>query len=181
MTQQGSYQKIMASDPVILEELVYKYSDALVRYAYCLVGNAATAEDIAEEAYASLLMKNLRFYAMEQARSWLYKCVHSKAVDYRRKHWREVPLCDVEAVLTASDMEQSFWKKEQNAQVYRCIELLPRQYRQVLVLSYFDGFSVPEICRILGKSAKQVYNLQSRAKSTLKSYLIKEGFDYEEF
>ncbi len=181
MTQHGSYQKIKASDPVILEELIYQYSDALVRYAYCLVGNAATAEDLMEEAYAALLVKNPTFYALEQARSWLYKCVHGKAVDHVRKHWREVPLCDVENVLTASDMEQSFAKKESNRQVYRCMERLPGQYRQVLVLSYFDGFSVSEICRILGKSAKQVYNLQSRAKAALKDILIKEGFSYEEF
>ncbi len=181
MTQQGSYQKTKASDPIFFEELVYRYSDALVRYAYGLVGSAATAEDIMEEAYAALLVKNPSFYSAEQARSWLYKSVHGKAVDHLRRHWREIPLSDVENVLAASDMEQSFLEKEQNKQVYRCMENLPRQYRQVLILSYFDGFSVPEIGQILGKNTKQVYNLQSRAKAALKEIMLKEGFNYEEF
>ncbi len=175
MTQNGSYQKILVNDPIILEELIYNYSDALVRYAYCLVGSAATAEDLMEEAFAALLVKRLSFYSVEQIRSWLYKCVHGKAVYYLRKHRREIPLSDVENVLTASDMEQSFFRKERNKLIFRCMQALPQQYRQVLSLSYFEGFSVPEICQILGKNPKQVYNLQARAKSALKEILLKEG------
>ncbi len=180
MNKNGSYLKIKSNDPIILEELIYSYSDALVRYAYCYVGSSAAAEDIMEDAFAALFVKKLTFYAPEQARSWLYKCVHGKAVDYLRRHKRQVPLCDVENVLAGSDMEQSFYKKERNQLLYRSIQALPGQYRQVLILSYFDGFSVPEICQILGKNAKQVYNLLSRAKAALKEILIKEGYNYEE-
>ncbi len=175
MTPNGSYQTVMANDPIILEELVYNYSDALTRYAYCLVRSSAVAEDLMEDAFAALLAKKLRFYSVEQARSWLYKCVHGKAVDYLRKHRREVPLSDVENVLVGSDMEQSFLKKERNAAIFRSMQALPEQYRQVLFLSYFDGFSVPEICQILGKKPKQIYNLQARAKNALKEILLKEG------
>ncbi len=181
MNKSGSYPKIMANDPIVLEELIYSYSDALVRYAYCYVGSSASAEDIMEDAFAALLVKNLSFYSLEQARSWLYKCVHGKAVDYLRRHRREIPLCDVENVLAGSDMEQSFLRKERNQVLFRSIQSLPRQYRQVLTLSYFDGFCVPEICQILGKNAKQVYNLQTRAKTALKEILLKEGFCDEEF
>ncbi len=175
MTQNGSYPTITANDPIILEELIYRYSDALVRYGYCQVGNSATAEDLMEEAFATLLMKKHTFYSLEQARTWLYKCVHGKAVDYLRKHRREIPLSDVENVLSATDMEQSFLRKERNAIVFRSMQALPRQYRQVLSLSFFDGFSVPEICQILGMKPKQIYNLQSRAKAALKEILLKEG------
>ncbi len=181
MTKEGSCQILSPNDPVFLEALIYDYSDALMRYAYCYVGSSAAAEDIMEDAFAELLLKNRRFYAPEQARSWLYKCVHGKSVDYLRRHRRDIPLCDVENVLAGSDMEQSFFRKEQNKLLFRCMQLLPRQYRQVLSLSYFDSFSVPEICRILGKKPKQVYNLLSRARGALKDILIKEGFHYEEF
>ncbi len=180
MAEHGSCQKIYPNDPEVLEKLIHTYSDALVRYAYCQMGNAAAAEDIMEDAFAALLFQKLSFHSMEQVRSWLYKCVHGKAVDYRRKHWREVPLCDVENVLSISSMEENYEQRERSTLVYRCMQYLPTQYRQVLALNYFDGFSVPEICQILDRNPKQIYNLLSRAKSTLKEILLKEGFCYEE-
>lgn len=44
----------------------------------------------------------------------------------------------------------------------------------------FDGFSVKEICHVLKKSAKQVYNLLTRARAALKEILIKEGYSHED-
>ncbi len=179
MTQNGSYQKILANDPAVLEQLIYMYSDALVRYAYCIVRNASVAEDVVEEAYATLLMKNKAFSSMEQVRAWLYKTVRSRAVDQlRRGHY--VPLCDVENVLQDGDMESRFLSRERNAVVYTCMQNLPEQYRQVLLLSYFEEFSVEQIAVILGKTKKQVYNLLTRARAAIKELLIKEGFSYED-
>lgn len=63
--------------------------------------------------------------------------------------------------------------------LYRAMQLLPDMYREVLYMSYFNGFTVQEICHILKKSAKQVYNLLARARSTLKNILVKEGFAHE--
>ncbi len=180
MTQAGSSHSIYSTDPKALEQLIYMYSDALVRYAYLYVGSSAAAEDVMEEAFVSLLLKKRVFLSMEQARSWLYKTVRSKAIDYLRRHKREVPLEDVENVLMGGDMESAFLDKERNAAVFTCLQKLPRQYREVLQLSYFDEFSVKEICDILKCSTKQVYNLLSRARADLKVELLKEGFSYED-
>ncbi len=170
---------IKANDPEVLEKLIYMYSDALVRYAYSYVRNAAAAEDFMEDAFASLYIKKQSFASYEQMRAWLYKCVHGKAVDYIRRK-KPIPLEDVEHVLSGGDMESAFLSKERNALIFRCIQQLPQQYRDVLQLSYFDEFSVNDICAILRKSPKQVYNLLSRARVALKQILIKEGYSHED-
>ncbi len=175
MTKAGSCQIIRSEDPQVLEQLIYLYSDALVRYAYCYVGSSTVAEDMMEDAFVALLVKKRVFLSLEQARTWLYKTVRSKSVDYLRRHKREVPLEDVENVLSGGDMESVFLSKERNTAVYTCMQKLPQQYRAVLQLSYFDEFSVSQICEILKLSAKQVYNLLARAKTTLKALLIQEG------
>ena len=96
----SSYCPDPAKDPRVITYLVHTYSDALVRYAYCYVNNATVAEDIMEDAFAALLVKGGKFHNMEQIRAWLYKTVRNRAVDYLRRHKREVPLCDVENVLS---------------------------------------------------------------------------------
>ena len=58
---------------------------------------------------------------------------------------------------------------------------LPVQYKDVLYLRYIDGFTLPELSRILKKNSKQVYNLLARAKPALKKLLNEEGVFNEEF
>ena len=60
------------------------------------------------------------------------------------------------------------------------MQQLPEQYRQVLQLTYFDGFDVEQITVITKKSKKQVYNLLTRARSSLGKLLIKEGISDED-
>jgi RNA polymerase sigma-70 factor (ECF subfamily) len=60
------------------------------------------------------------------------------------------------------------------------MQKLPEQYRQVLQLIYLEDFSVPEVCTILGKDPKQIYNLLTRARSSLRTELEKEGITHED-
>lgn len=177
---ESSYRRDPENMTLNLENLVYTYSDALVRYAYCYVGNADVAEEVTEDAFAAYCVKHQQFQSMEQARAWLYKAVRSRAVDYLRFHKRHVPLDDVQEVLSCRGPLEDLLVKERNDAIYRCMQALPRQYRAVLQLQYFDEFDIAQICKIMGKSKKQVYNLLTRAKSALKEYLIKEGISGED-
>ena len=164
-----------------LEYWVRTCADPLIRYAFSITGSSAAAEDAMEDAFAALLVKGGTFHSPQQLRAWLYKTTRSKAVDYLRHHKREVPLYDLENVLCAPDPEADTFLQQRNQRLYACMQQLPLQYRQVLVLTYFDDFDVSQICVILGKTKKQVYNLLARAKASLKELLIKEGITYEGF
>ena len=176
----SSYRRYLANNTETLEMLVHSYSDALVRYAYTYVGSAAAAEDIMEDAFATYLVKKVEFDSKEQIRCWLYKTVRSRAVDYLRRHRREVSLEDMETLLHTPDPAEDLITRERNAALYRSLQSLPRQYRDVLQLHYLDGFAVEQICTILGKSPKQVYNLLARAKTSMKKSLLEEGITHED-
>ena len=176
----SSYRRFQQGDPKYLNEFICTYSDSLVRFAYSLVRNSAAAEDVAAEAIAIFYAKPSRFPDEYRMRAYLYKVARSKAMDYLRHHRDEIPLEDVENVLGSGDPQQDLLKKERDAAIYRCLQRLPDQYRQVLQLNFFDGFSVLQICSILGKNSKQVYNLLARAKSSLKQFLEEEGITYED-
>ena len=176
----AGYQRYLANNAQTLELLVHSYSDALVRYAYSYVGDAAAAEDIMEDAFALYIVKKIEFDSKEQLRCWLYKTVRSRAVDYLRRHRREVSLERLETVLSVPDPFEDLAKRERNAILFRNMQKLKQDYRAVLQLHYLEGFRVEQICEILNKSPKQVYNLLFRARSSLKELLIKEGITYEE-
>lgn len=167
-------------EPGVLEDIIRTYAQPLIRYAYTLIGSSTAAEDAMEDAIAALCIKTGSFKSQEQLRSWLYKTTRNKAIDHLRRHKKEVPLSDVENVLHTWDAEQDLLVRERNCRLYACMQKLPQQYRDVLQLSYFEGFEVDEICMILHKNTKQVYNLLARAKASLKELLIKEGVSHED-
>ena len=175
----SSYRRFLAAQGDI-GALVQTYSDALVRFAYSYVRSLDVAEDLAAEAIAVLLFKKKQFPDEAHLRAYLYKILRNKALDYLRRHRDVLPLEDVENILGGGDPQQDLLLKERNAALYRCMQKLPEQYRQVLQLTYLEDFSIPEVCTILGRTNKQVYNLLSRARSALKEHLEKEGITHED-
>jgi RNA polymerase sigma-70 factor (ECF subfamily) len=175
-----SSYRLNLKDPGVLEYWVETYSEPLVRYAYSIVRSSAAAEDAMEDAFAALLIKKHHFSSPQQLRTWLYKTTHNKAVDYLRSHKREVPLEDVENVLASADPASHVALQERNRTIYLCMQRLPQQYREVLILTYFESFSITDVCAVMRKSKKQVYNLLARAKIALKELLIQEGITHEE-
>lgn len=174
------YAQYLDGDESSLEQLVQLYSDGLVRFAYCFVKDSAVAEDVAADAFATLIIRRKRFFQRASFKTYLYKIARNKCLDYLRYHRRFVPLDDVSNVLTSGDIENSVEICERSQTLYRCIQELNAQYRTVLTLVYIEGFSVDETAGITGKNVKQIYNLLARAKQALKQLLINEGINYED-
>ena len=177
---ESSYRRFLQGDRQALEEMIRTYSDALVRFAYSYVRNSSAAEDVAEECFAVLFMRRKHFDQESQLRSYLYKVARSKCIDYLRRHKREVPLEDVENVLSFGSTEEGYLRKYRDERLYVCMQALPEQYREVLQLTYLSGFSLEQTCRIMGKSRKQIYNLHARAKIALRTLLEQEGITHED-
>ena len=60
------------------------------------------------------------------------------------------------------------------------MEKLPKQYQEVLLLHYFGGYTIEEMCKLLKKESKQIYNLLARAKLSFKQHLKMDGMHYED-
>lgn len=178
-TGTDSYLRFLKGEEAALEELICTYSDALIRFAFCYVGSSAVAEDVMEDALTDVLMKGKHFADEAHFKAYLYKAVRHRSINYLRRHRKNVPLEDVENILCVQGPEEHSLLKERSDIVYGCIQAMPEQYRQVLTLHYFDGFSVEQIGVILSKNKKQVYNLLSRARVALRKMLEKVGISHE--
>ena len=169
------YLQYVSGNADALGQLVEMYSDGLVRFAYCFVASSDVAEDVMEETFATVVATKRRFSPRATFKNYLYKIARTKCIEYIRFHRRFVPLNDLENVLVFDDVEADVEKLEVKRALYKCLQRLPREYRDVLQLAYLEGFETQEICAIMRKNTKQVYNLLARAKQSLKNLLEKEG------
>ena len=178
----SSYRRYLDGDDNGITEIVSAYKDGLILYLNGYVRSIHLAEELAEDTFFRLVAKKPWFSGRCSFKTWLYTIGRNMATDHLRRHRREIdtPVEELENYLAEeADLERSYIREEQKRQLHRAIRRLHSDYRQILYLLHFEGFSNREAGLILHKSERQVRNLLYRAKQALKSELEKEGFTYE--
>lgn len=179
----NSYRRFLDGDDKGLAELVRDYKDGLILYLSGFVNNIFIAEELMEETFFKLITKKPKFKEKYSFKTWLYTIGRNVAIDYIRHHsmFSNISIEEMENYLSDEyDLEKSYIVEERKIAVHRALKKIHLEYRQILWLIYFEGFSSAEAAVIMKKSSRQAKNLVYRAKNALKSELEKEEFIYEE-
>ena len=178
-----SYDKFLSGDKTGMLELIEAYRDGLILFLNTYVHDLDRAEDLAEDVFAKLVVKKPKFKGESAFSTWLYAIARNIALDSLSHDNRRVSAApeDIEHISDSeADAAELYLQGERKAIVHRALGRINAEYRQVIYLSYFEGFSNTEIAAILKKSRRQVEQLLYRAKSALKQELEKEGFGSED-
>ena len=166
-----------------LVEIIRDYKDGLILYLNSFVGNIHTAEELAEDTFVLLGIKKPKDKGKGSFRTWLYTIGRNVAIDYLRRNSKRAEIsideCS-ELVSEEQDLELSYIQEERKITVHRAMRKLKSEYRQILWLIYFEGFSNKEAAAVMKKSVHNVETLVYRARRSLKSQLEMGGFVYEE-
>ena len=180
----SSYRRFLDGDDKGIAEIVEEYKDGLILYLNGYVNNIFIAEELTEDTFFRLITKKPRYSGKSTFKSWLYAIGRNVAVDYIRHNSKklQIPIEDMENYLSEElSLEQSYIKEERKIIVHKALSKLTTDYRTILWLVFFEGFSNKEAAIVLKKNDRQIKDLLYRAKQSLKSKLEKEGFIYEEF
>ena len=153
--------------------LARRYAPAVYRLAYARTGSRADAEDVMQEVFLRLVQAKPAFSSQTHAKAWLLRVTSNCVSSLFRLPWRrrEDPL-EEEIAVPESPEEGS---------VTEAVLSLPVRYRIPIHLFYYEGYSVAEIARIVGKSEGTVKSRLFRARKLLRDKLKeKEGIKVEE-
>ena len=177
------YQRYLSGDEQGLVEIIRLYKDGLILYLTGIVGDVYVAEELAEDVFVKLGIKRPKDKGGGSFKTFLYTIGRRMALDHIRRQKRRctIPLDGIpELPADAADVEAAYIAEERKALLYTAINRLSADYRQVLWLVYFEGFSHKQVAAILHKTVHSVDTLLYRARRSLKTELEKEGFDYED-
>lgn len=68
-------------------------------------------------------------------------------------------------------MEQVSALHNDDKGVLEAVLSLPQKYRDVVYLHYYEGYTAPELSKILHKNVNTIYTLLTRSKQLLKKQL----------
>ena len=136
-----------------LTQIYWRHVETVYRVCFMYMKNTHETEDMVQNTFIRLMRDNTRFESEEHEKAWLIRTATNLCIDHFR-HWRTkvVYLDD----LTHPAEQPPF---EINDTIEK-IKKLPQKYKTVIYLYYYEGYSTPEIAKILGKK-----------ESTVRSYL----------
>lgn len=143
--------------------ILQTYGDMLYRTAYLLLGNPHDVQDALQETLLRYMEKAPVFASGDHERAWLLRVTANCCKDFLRFRKRHSCL-DIEPL-----KEQLSAPEEET--LMREIYALPAKGKTVLILHYFEGYSVREIAEILSISENAVKKRLQRAREALKMEL----------
>lgn len=142
------------------------YADTVYRLCLVHLKNPQDAEDVFQTVFMKYVLSSAAFQSPEHEKAWFIRVTLNACRDLLRSLFRRqtVPL---EELLDLPDDGGG----EEDREVLGAVLELPVKYRDVVYLHYFEGYTAPEIGRLMRKNVNTVYSLLGRAKALLRERL----------
>ncbi len=145
-------QEVRAGNVGKLEVLFDRHSRPLFRYFMHLTSNRAASEDLVQEVFFRILKYRHTYQAEMSFRAWMYQIGRNTWADQAGRKKGEVALPEGSAGdFTSSEMpaDRQVQNKQETVLLHRALAALPREKREVLVMSRFLDLKYDEIASIL--------------------------------
>ena len=164
-------------DVALLHELVVEYQFRLVRYLIYLLGRRDPVDDLVQETWLRVLERGSSYDGRSRFEPWLFTIARNLLIDLRRK--RTMASLDemsegrdddrpFEIAMTGPSPLEQFRSREDSAEVSEVLLKLEPNYREVLVLRFYEELSLEEIAGMTRAPLSTVKSRLYRGLAALK-------------
>lgn len=160
-----------------IEQILREYGDMIYRMAYVQVKKYDVADDIYQEVSMRLMKQTKPIEPEEHLKAWLLRTTINCCKDYWKSSW-------MQRVSSVNDegmnLEESALEEQEPGYVTECVHRLPKKYRIVIHLYYYEGYSQKEIATLLDRKENTIASWLKRGREQLRKMLEEsEGCVYE--
>tara|TARA_R110002167_G_scaffold15816_5_gene62780 strand:+ start:1035 stop:1634 length:600 start_codon:yes stop_codon:yes gene_type:complete len=184
----GLLSDLVSGDRAAFEIIYRRHNRAMVRFATAILRNPASAEEVAQDSWVSVLRNIGGFEGRSSLAGWIFTILSNKARTRAKRDGRSISFDqdgEVDGLAAAFD-GRGRWKDMPELweeitperiiagrsileHVNSAIEALPPAQRAVLVLRGQQGLAASEVCKILEISEGNMRVLLYRARFALRS------------
>ncbi len=150
---------------------IEKHSDMIRKVCFMHLKNYHDTEDIFQEIFLKYVLHDVVFDNDTHEKAWLLRVAINSCKDNLKSFFRKKVSSIEELTVEPSYIDES------NREVFDAVLMLPPNYKNVIYLFYYEGYSAVEIAAILHKKENTIYTWLSRAREQLKSALGGELFE----
>ena len=146
-----------------------RYADTVRRLCMLHLKNYADTEDIFQTVFLKYALHTAPFADGEHEKAWLIRVTLNACKDLLKSVFRSRTVALEAAANLPAPVPQ------ENQEVLEAVLALPTQYRDVVYLHYYEGYSAPEIAGLLHRNVNTIYTWLGRAKALLRTALEEGG------
>lgn len=159
---------ILTSGVETSEDAIDKYKDMVYRIALTRTGSKSDADDVFQEVFMRYIRKEMNFESEEHRKAWFIRVTVNCSKKLFSTSWfrKTVPL--EENCTTTMPEEEHL--------VYETLLTLPKKYKTVLFLYYFEDLSVSEISMTTGTKESTIRSQMTRGREIMREKLKGDYF-----
>lgn len=142
-----------------------RYADMVRRLCLIHLKNQADSEDVFQTVFMKYVLSSAVFENEEHEKAWFIRVTVNACRDLLRSFFRSRTV-SIDELIDLPEDEPS-----ETREVLSAVLELPEKYRDVVYLHYFEGYTAPEIGRLINKNVNTVYSLLARSKKLLREKL----------
>lgn len=168
-TDEALMAQFSAGDPKAFDVLFQRHAAPVRRYLARLTGNAASADDLVQATFLSMVKARSRFLPTARFKPWLFAIATNAARDAHRRTRSEMVTDD--GALPEGVSEPTVPDPGLDRQVRVALAALPEAQREAVVLHRFEGLSFAEIAEAAGVTESAVKVRAHRGYEALRAAL----------
>ncbi|RKD24759.1 RNA polymerase sigma-70 factor, ECF subfamily [Caminicella sporogenes DSM 14501] len=158
--------------------LINEYGTEILRLSYLYLKDYQLAEDACQDTFLKVYNKFHTFKGDSSEKTWITRICINVCKNYLRSSWLKRIVLNDKKLKNKKDLDKELFNKVENNDLLKSIMNLKPKYREVILMYYYQQFTVKEIAEILCISESNVYTRLSRARKELKDKGI-GGMVYE--
>ena len=162
-------------------KIFYEYKDKVYNQALRMLGSTQEAEEASQDTFLRIYKGLSGFRGDAKLSSWIFRINANVCMSKWKQKKSISSSIEDEAVMqqiskqySLPAADTSYENAEFREKVQECISELPPEYSLVVTLYYFEDMSYDDIARIADIPVGTVGTYLHRAKTALKSILVKE-------
>jgi len=150
-------------------QLYCQFSGAMYNTAYRILGNADDAEDALQEGFLTAFEKLDEVREVEKFPGWIKTIILRKALTLAEQKKKTILLHPETPIREEKKGDENEEVNAQKTILWNSIQQLKSNYKNILIMMYYEGMDYEEISEIMGLSYGNCRTLASRAKEQLKT------------
>ncbi len=150
---------------------VEQYSDMIRRLCMIHLKNYHDTQDIFQTVFLKYVLSSVVFENEEHEKAWFIRVTINACKDLLKNFFR------THMVSIDELTEQPCELLPDHQEVLEAVQSLPQKYKTVVYLHFYEGYTAPEIGKILHKNVNTIYTYLTRSKKILREKLGGDGYE----
>ena len=170
--------RVRRGDRSAFEAIYHRFHRPLAAYLLRLIGRPQAVDELVDDTLLVVWKSAGRFDGRSRLSTWIFGIAYRKALKHferQRREARRSGEVEGEPVAPGDDPERRHARRELARQVLAALDRLPAEQRGVVMLTYYQGLSYPEIAEVMDCPLGTVKTRMFHARRKLARLLAEQG------